>query len=216
MSKAVATPEKARRGRPPRALAESRNIRDALIQAAALEFQEVGYHNTNSNRIAARAGFAPGTFYNYFADKVDVFSAMYLRWSQEFSLGLRGRLFAKFNDQAKTARSATKFVITHRANWYRIWNAAEMLSTTEPRVRFVCRRARKDASIELLKLLPGSNPAEISLTLHQAGSLSSFFASGEAEAVGLSEQDIRSRIEHLFVELVSRVPNTVGSADDVY
>jgi AcrR family transcriptional regulator len=202
MSKTIALPEKARRGRPPKAISNARNIRDELIQAAALEFQEVGYHDTNSNRIAARAGFAPGTFYNHFADKVDVFATLYQRWFQEFTRGVRVRLFAKSSDPAKIARSVTKFMMSHRADWYRIWNSAEMLAATEPRVRFVCRRAQEEAAHELLKLLPRTSPPQVAMILHQASSLSSFFVSGDAEAAGLSEQAIRSRIEGLFIELL--------------
>lgn len=36
--------------------------RENLLLAAAQDFEEVGYHGTHSNRIAARAGYAPQTF----------------------------------------------------------------------------------------------------------------------------------------------------------
>ena len=48
-----------------------------LVAAAILEFNERGYFHTDTNRIAKRAGFAPGTFYRYFADKKAILLAAY-------------------------------------------------------------------------------------------------------------------------------------------
>ncbi|TAL23127.1 MAG: TetR/AcrR family transcriptional regulator, partial [Aquabacterium sp.] len=61
-----------RRGRPPKSVPQGTDLRCALVDAAALEIRESGYHATSSNRIAARAGLSAGAFYNYFQDKVDV------------------------------------------------------------------------------------------------------------------------------------------------
>src|SRR5258708_17971763 len=60
--------------------------RRALIEAAARIFNSVGYHGTDSNRIAREAGYAPGTFYIHFPDKLAIFLAVYETWvSAEWS-----------------------------------------------------------------------------------------------------------------------------------
>src|ERR671920_1169675 len=47
-----------------------------LIEAAAAEFGERGYHDAAINGITARAGVALGTFYTYFESKEEVFRAL--------------------------------------------------------------------------------------------------------------------------------------------
>jgi AcrR family transcriptional regulator len=46
-----------------------KNTREKLINAAKVLILEKGYHNTNSNEIAKKAGVAVGSFYLYFSDK---------------------------------------------------------------------------------------------------------------------------------------------------
>src|SRR5271166_545282 len=60
--------------------------RDALLEAAARIFNSAGYHSTDSNRIAREAGYAPGTFYVHFPDKLAIFLEVYEGWvSAEWS-----------------------------------------------------------------------------------------------------------------------------------
>src|SRR5476651_1495739 len=77
-------PAKASRKRPPKPPAErTRNpdeSRRALVEAAATLFNSVGYNGTDSNRIARAAGYAPGTFYAHFPDKLAIFLAVYDGW----------------------------------------------------------------------------------------------------------------------------------------
>ncbi len=54
--------------------------RQRLIVAAAKLFNRVGYHGTDSNRIAREAGYSPGTFYKHFKEKRDIFLAAYEGW----------------------------------------------------------------------------------------------------------------------------------------
>ena len=54
--------------------------RQRLIAAAATLFNRVGYHGTDSNRIAKEAGYSPGTFYKHFKEKRDIFLAAYEGW----------------------------------------------------------------------------------------------------------------------------------------
>ena len=56
------------------------STRERLVAAAAKLFNHAGYHGTDSNRIAAEAGYSPGTFYKHFADKREIFLAAYEAW----------------------------------------------------------------------------------------------------------------------------------------
>jgi len=46
--------------------------RQKLIEAASIEFAEVGFARANVSRISENAGFAAGTVYNYFRSKHDL------------------------------------------------------------------------------------------------------------------------------------------------
>src|SRR6202453_5320178 len=54
--------------------------RARLVTTAGDIFNRVGYHGTDSNRIAKEAGYATGTFYKHFKDKREAFLAVYERW----------------------------------------------------------------------------------------------------------------------------------------
>ena len=54
--------------------------RARLVAAAGAAFEHDGYFGTDTNRIAKAAGYAPGTFYKHFADKAEIFVAVYEAW----------------------------------------------------------------------------------------------------------------------------------------
>ncbi len=62
---------------------------EALLRAALLEFSEHGYTRTTSKTIAAGAGVATGSFYQYFEDKNDI---LYRLVSNRFE-SLKARYF---------------------------------------------------------------------------------------------------------------------------
>ena len=63
-----------------------------LIEAAMSEFIEHGFAGTDTNRIARRAGFAPQTFYRWFADKAAVFAEVLHVWEEAELAALVGLL----------------------------------------------------------------------------------------------------------------------------
>ena len=56
------------------------HTRERLVAAAAQLFNRVGYHGTDSNRIAREANYSTGTFYKHFKDKREIFLAAYETW----------------------------------------------------------------------------------------------------------------------------------------
>lgn len=58
--------------------------REALLDAATLEFAAHGYDDASVNRILLAAGFSKGSFYYYFDDKPDLAVAVLERWAKRF------------------------------------------------------------------------------------------------------------------------------------
>lgn len=56
--------------------ARGARTRRRLLEAAELVFTDVGYHDASITRIAEAAGVAPGTFYLYFAGKLQIFEEL--------------------------------------------------------------------------------------------------------------------------------------------
>ncbi|MAZ87415.1 MAG: hypothetical protein CL693_07210 [Cellvibrionaceae bacterium] len=59
-------------GKPIPTQARARLKRDALIEAAIVDFQTLGYDHTTAKSVAKRAEVATGTFYQYFHNKDDM------------------------------------------------------------------------------------------------------------------------------------------------
>ncbi|MBX3494491.1 MAG: TetR/AcrR family transcriptional regulator [Parvibaculum sp.] len=76
MKKPTAGSERPKRGAP-------EETRRRLVAAAAEEFNIRGLHGTTADLIAARAGYATGTFYKHFRDKNEVLVAAYEAWVSE-------------------------------------------------------------------------------------------------------------------------------------
>lgn len=71
-----------------------RETRAKLLEAAAAEFGERGYHEGAIAEITRRAGVAMGTFYVYFSSKEEIFRALVAHMSHE----TRGYIAAKVAD----------------------------------------------------------------------------------------------------------------------
>jgi AcrR family transcriptional regulator len=56
--------------------ARGARTRQRLLEAAEGVFTDVGYHDASITRIAEAAGVAPGTFYLYFAGKLQIFEEL--------------------------------------------------------------------------------------------------------------------------------------------
>lgn len=61
------------------AQARSRQTVAAIVEGAAQVFEELGYHETTTDLIAARAGVSIGTLYQYFPDKDVLLVALFER-----------------------------------------------------------------------------------------------------------------------------------------
>jgi AcrR family transcriptional regulator len=119
--------------------------RAALLEAARLEFEDPGYEATHTNRIAARAGFAPQTFYRHFKDKRAIFLAVYQDWIQE-ELGLL--------DGVRDAEAAAEVLIASHRVSRNFRRSLRTLSLTDPAIRSVRAESRRLQIDRLTARLP--------------------------------------------------------------
>jgi AcrR family transcriptional regulator len=134
----------------PESTSPRQTTRALLIEAAAAEFNESGFQNTDTNRIARRAGFAPQTFYRHFKDKTEVFIHVYERWQadeRELVLGAIESLGS--NRDAQQIRLAMAASILQSHTLWRIFRRSlRILALEDDRVRTAratSRRAQLDA-----------------------------------------------------------------------
>ncbi len=115
--------------------------RAALIAAARLEFEEAGFDATHSNKIAQRAGYATQTFYRHFADKVEIFLAVYREWVAEEWRAL---------EAAKTPRKMAQTLIRHHRQSLFFRRALRQLALADDRVR-AARAESRLAQVERVR-----------------------------------------------------------------
>src|SRR6266446_5308044 len=108
--------------------------RRALIEAAATLFNSVGYNGTDSNRIARAAGYAPGTFYTHFPDKLSIFLAVYESWVAAEFEAMSHALEAEGSPRTRRARLAAT-ILDHHRKWRGFRSSLRALYATDPVVR---------------------------------------------------------------------------------
>lgn len=100
--------------------------RQALLAAAALEFNEGGFEGTDTNRIARRAGYAPQTFYRHFDTKTEIFVEVYRGWMKE-----------EFRQvgAVRGALAAARVLIPHHRQYRGFRRSLRHLSVVDPTMR---------------------------------------------------------------------------------
>ncbi|MHB8242035.1 MAG: TetR/AcrR family transcriptional regulator [Solirubrobacteraceae bacterium] len=74
-----------RPGRRPPQQQRSRQMVERIVDAAAHVLEEVGYQHASTNRIAAAAGVSPGSVYQYFTSKEEIFAVVVERLGARFA-----------------------------------------------------------------------------------------------------------------------------------
>jgi AcrR family transcriptional regulator len=94
--------------------------RVAILQAAMEVFAERGYQGTTVEEIARRAGVAKGTPYLHFADKADLFYAVFEKWVTDAMAGSEQALASASNASERLLAlglSAVDYMDAHR-EWF--------------------------------------------------------------------------------------------------
>jgi AcrR family transcriptional regulator len=203
---AVASPAKSRTRSKPERHRQPDKTRRALVEAAARIFNSDGYHGTDSNRIAREAGYAPGTFYVHFADKLAIFLAVYENWvSTEWS---SIEAILKSSGSARAIRGRlSRAVLEHHREWRTFRASLRALSATDDRVHSA-RVASRDRQIETMsRLIRGRNTpvpsrARMLAQLLIAEALCDAVAEGDAKSLGIREEEIVRLLDESSRELL--------------
>lgn len=166
--------------------------RQALVDAARDEFEQIGYDETNSNKIARRAGFAPQTFYRHFADKVEIFLAVYLQWVAE-----EQALLDHVRDSARAAETA----VAHHRKSLKFRRALRLLSLTHPGIRAARATSRRQQVAHLQSRLPYLEEIdldELLARLLMVERLTDACAEGEFADLGISISKAKKQLAALI------------------
>lgn len=161
-----------------------KGTRDRVLEAAAQAFNTAGFHGTDTNRIARAAGYAPQTFYRHFADKMDIFIAVYEAWQESERRALAGAAKAKA-DPAALAR----ILVSHHVEW-RIFRRSLRLLAVEDNTARAARTASRDRQLADLSRLPenaGRSRAELFAALLSVERLCDAAADREFADQGISD-----------------------------
>ena len=180
--------------------------RATLIEAAARIFNSAGFDGTDSNRIAREAGYAPGTFYVHFPDKLAIFLEVYRSWvSAEWS---SIETILKAGGSARTlGRRLNRAVVEHHRNWRTFRASLRSLSATVPRVH-VARVASRASQIDMMTQLirtrhtPAPSRARMLSQLLIAEALCDAVAEGDAASLGIDEEEILKLLDESSRDLL--------------
>jgi AcrR family transcriptional regulator len=163
--------------------AKAEGTADKLIAAAAREFKTHGYGGTDTNRIAARAGFAPQTFYRHFSDKLEIFAAVYRRWEDEEAAAI-----AALVGKRAGAMALADVIVAHHRAYLLFRRSLRALSLEHPAMR----KTRAESRLRQMKRIiadTGSGTVEtLAPLLFQIERLSDAIAEGEFADLGLNER----------------------------
>ena len=181
--------------------------RERLMTAAAALFNKVGYYRTDSNRIAAEAGYATGTFYKHFRDKRDVFLAVYASWVGSEWSAVESELAAG-KEAEVTAKRLVELSIEFHTKWRGLRASLLELVFTDAHVRRFYRTQRRK-QLDLMARLRveiGASPRsreEDAVHLYTTERTFDAIANGEIEALGLDrELVIRALVERVAALLI--------------
>lgn len=166
--------------------------RDKLIVAAAEVFNEVGYWGTDSNRLARAAGYAPGTFYRHFANKLEIFLAAYeLRGAVEWD-EIRNELAQPGTEGLDRVAAV---ILKHHRQRIGLRQSLRALAATDPVVRDLLRQQRGIELHEMADLIEqalGARPTleRCFLAMLAVERTCDAIADGDADALDLSEAEL--------------------------
>ena len=105
----------------------------AILEAAAVEFGDKGFHDAGITHITQRAGVALGTFYTYFDSKEDVFRALVRDFSDQVREGA-GRALAGAPDQIAAERRGLEWFLQFAREHKEIYRIIDQAEFVDPEV----------------------------------------------------------------------------------
>ena len=122
----------------------------AILDAAAAEFGERGFHDTGITHITQRAGVALGTFYTYFNSKEEVFKALVRDMSAQVRDAVGPSLLkgTGYFEAERIGREAFFQFVTEHKEIYRIIDEAEFVDPEDYRNHYTTNADRIRARLE--------------------------------------------------------------------
>jgi AcrR family transcriptional regulator len=122
----------------------------AILDAAAAEFGERGFHDTGITHITQRAGVALGTFYTYFDSKEEVFRALVRDLSGQVRdvVGPQLAKSDRYFEAERIGREAFFAFVTEHKEIYRIIDEAEFVDPENYRAHYTNTAERIRARLE--------------------------------------------------------------------
>lgn len=181
-----------RRPRPRRG--SPKQTRERLLAAAARLFNRVGYHGTDSNRIAEEAGYSTGTFYKHFKDKREIFLAVYEAWVSSEWQAVSAEL-STGNDPDAVARRLVMLSIDFHTRWRGLRASLLELVFSDAVVRRFYREQRRRQLDVMRKLrarlgAPPRSREEDVIHLYTTERTFDAFAQGELQDLGLDRKTV--------------------------
>jgi len=188
-AKRLAAPRR-RRGTP-------HETRERLVAAAALEFNQRGFHGTDTNRIARAAGYAPGTFYKHFPDKQAVLLAAYEAWVTSEWQTVASLVAERGSAAARAGRLVDAVLDFHR-RWQGLRASLRGLVALEADVQ-TFHRAQRRRQLDSLRALRRGAPtvagrAADAYMLFVLERVCDAIADGEVRALGVDEDALVARL----------------------
>lgn len=176
-----------------------------LLYAARHLFNSVGYWNTDTNKIAREAGFAPATFYKHFEDKRDIFLAVYREWVLAEWDDIEGA-YAGGGDRQVSAREAIRRILEHHRRWAGFRRSLRALSLTDPVVWQARLEQRRSQMAFLEGLLErqgatGIPKSELLICLFTIERMCDAIADGESQALGVDDEKLLDELDALLQSL---------------
>lgn len=171
-----------------------KQTRERLLAAAARLFNRVGYHGTDSNRIAEEAGYSTGTFYKHFRDKREIFLAAYEAWVSSEWQAVSAEL-SRGNDREAVARRLVMLSIDFHTRWRGLRASLLELVFSDAVVRQFYREQRR-RQLDVMRNLraklgaPPRSREEDAIHLYTTERTFDAFAQGELQDLGLDRETV--------------------------
>jgi AcrR family transcriptional regulator len=175
------------------------------MAAAAKVFESDGFHGTDSNRIARLAGYAPGTFYKHFADKREIFLAVYDAWVehewQQIEAVAKGR-----DDRATRIERIVGFLVEHHRRSAGFRAALRVLVQVDSAVRRHHRKVRAQ-QVQRFEAFDRSyaEAGRAGLAMLFIERVCDALADDEAHTLGLKEEDAKRAMVACLLDPAGRL-----------
>jgi AcrR family transcriptional regulator len=178
--------------------------RKALIAAAAAIFNSTGYFATDTNAIARRAGYAPGSFYKHFPDKAAILLAVYEDYVRREWEGLHAAMGQEASLRTRLRR-ALAFILEFHGEWAAFRTGLRTVARLEPAVAEALKSSRT-RQLDLLAAATGMqhqrHRAALLLVLAIVERLAETAQEGEAATPPVKRETILEHTERALLTLL--------------